>query len=517
MKPIISDMNDLSESIEVYKSKPNSFMIYTIYTIFAIMVFAIMWMCFFDINDVVKGNGILKCYENIYDIGSGVTGVVKEKYVKDGDFVNEGDLLYSVEIESLSDTIVFYQKNIKNIEDRLAILDAYEESLDGNDEALGNLSDNLYYEEFNNKKNLLFQNIDSNSQSINDKVALYDSSIKSLIDNIEKYNAKIDMLNEVKKCIMSRNNTIDLDESYYYSIVNSYISSYDLMVSQYTCKINEYKDKVDELDNEIVNNVESELNALNKSRQEYIRHITNTEAEKLQSLNNLENQKLSEIEQMIEQINSSIVTLNANLETAKLEKNSISDDSNINSKNIAVLSEKGNIASERISLCEKKEEYESYLNKYNIQNENCTITAISSGYYYDSQNIKPGSYIQEGSALGKIYPENESEYYADVYVENSDIGRIKEGMSVNIEIAAYPSREYGYFKGEITSISKDVTVDENTGSAYYIVKVKFDNMTVTNKKGNVGTLKNGMACQAKIVIGEKNVMTYVLEKIHLLE
>ena len=42
-------------------------------------------------------------------------------------------------------------------------------------------------------------------------------------------------------------------------------------------------------------------------------------------------------------------------------------------------------------------------------------------------------------------------------------------------------------------------------------------MTVTNKKGNVGTLKNGMACQAKIVIGEKNVMTYIFEKIHLLE
>lgn len=517
MKPIIVDINDCSESVEVYKSRPNPFMIYTIYTVFAIIVIACIWMSFFDINDIVKSNGLFKSSEDIYDIGSAVTGAVKEKCVDDGDFVKEGDVLYVVEIESLSDTIVLYQKNLKNTEDRLDILNVYEESLDVNEEVLDKAADNQYYEEFKNRRKLLFQNIENNSENINDKTALYDNSIQSITDNIQKYNEKIDKLKEVKTCIISRDNTFDKGENYYYSIASSYISSYDLTKMQYDSKIEEYKNKIDELDKMISNKGESDMDTLGKSKAEYSSYMEAAETEKAQALSNLESQKLLELEQMIEEINSSIITLNSNLETARLEKTSISDDSNINNKNIAILTEMGNIASERISLKEKKEECESYLNKYNIQNENCTITATSSGYYYDSRSLKQGSYIQEGSTIGKIYPENESDFYAEVYVENSDIGRIKEGQKVNLEIAAYPSMEYGYFYGDVVSISKDITVDESTGYAYYIVKVKCDNMTVKSKNGDVGHLKNGMACKAKIIIGEKSVMTYVLERIHLID
>lgn len=368
MKPIIVDINDCSESVEVYKSKPNPFMIYTIYTVFMAVVIACIWMCFFNIDDVVKGNGLFKSSEDIHDIGSAVTGVIKEKCVNDGDFVREGDVLYVVEIESLSDTIVLYQKNLKNTEDRLEMLDVFEKSLDENEEVLEIISENQYYEEFKNRRNLLFQNIENNSENVNNKTTLYDNSIQSITDSIQKYNSKIDKINEVKTCIISRNNTIDKNESYYYSIVSSYISSYDLTRMQYDSKIEEYKNKIGELDKMISEDVGSDSETLRKSRTEYTAYITAAETEKTQALSNLENNKILELEQMLEEINSTLITLNSNLETANLEKASISDSSNINSKNISILTEKGNIASERISLKEKKEEYESYLNKYNIQN-----------------------------------------------------------------------------------------------------------------------------------------------------
>ena len=37
MKPIIIDMKDMSDSTEVYDSKPNRFMIYTIYAILSFL------------------------------------------------------------------------------------------------------------------------------------------------------------------------------------------------------------------------------------------------------------------------------------------------------------------------------------------------------------------------------------------------------------------------------------------------------------------------------------------------
>ena len=92
--------------------------------------------------------------------------------------------------------------------------------------------------------------------------------------------------------------------------------------------------------------------------------------------------------------------------------------------------------------------------------------------------------MQEGNAIGTIYPEAESKYYAEIYVEN---------------------------------IAKDISVDQSTGNAYYLVKVKCENVTLKGKDGEEVTLMNGMACQAKIVVDEKNVLTYLLEKIDLLD
>ena len=50
---------------------------------------------------------------------------------------------------------------------------------------------------------------------------------------------KINKLNNVKQCIISRNNTFDQNDTYYYSIVKSYISSYDYTALQYDNKKDE--------------------------------------------------------------------------------------------------------------------------------------------------------------------------------------------------------------------------------------------------------------------------------------
>ena len=47
MKPIIVDLKDISDSTEVYDSKPNKFISYTIYIICAILIIALLWMYFF--------------------------------------------------------------------------------------------------------------------------------------------------------------------------------------------------------------------------------------------------------------------------------------------------------------------------------------------------------------------------------------------------------------------------------------------------------------------------------------
>lgn len=59
MKPIIIDINDLSESAEIYKAAPNKLMVIFVYIMLAFTLIAVGWMSFFSIDEVVNANGLL--------------------------------------------------------------------------------------------------------------------------------------------------------------------------------------------------------------------------------------------------------------------------------------------------------------------------------------------------------------------------------------------------------------------------------------------------------------------------
>lgn len=226
MKPIIIDIKDLSDSTEVYESKPNRFIIYTIYLILIIFIVALLWMSLAKIEVVVKSNGIFKGSEAIYEISSGVSGIVKESNVTNGQFVNEGDTLYVLNIEELSDTIIRYQNELKEAQDRVTILHAYEKSLDGDKAELKACENNQYYDEFANREELLYANIVLNNSSTNGQATLYHGTVDSISNAIGKYEEKIDKLAAVKQCIISQNNTFSSEDAVYYSMVSSYLVSY---------------------------------------------------------------------------------------------------------------------------------------------------------------------------------------------------------------------------------------------------------------------------------------------------
>ena len=552
MKPIIVDMKDISDSTEVYESKPNRFLIYTIYLILIILVVAVLWMRLFKIDVVVKSNGIFKGSNAVYEISSDVTGSVKETNIQDGQYVKEWDILYVLTIDELSDTILRYQNELEAAQARIKILSAYEKSLDGDKTELETLDDNPYYEEFVNRRKLLYANVDLNESDTEGQVTLYQGNVDSISGTIAKYNEKIEKLNVVKQCITARNNTFDASEGIYYSMISSYLASYNYTALQYDNQINEHQRQIDEYEEQMkkaeaeasiedktvteeemvsdngistetisvvasTENTTANIEELKKQRDALITAQDSAKKEKTRALRNLELQQITTIEQQIAGYNDTILSLETNLASAKLQLEAINSADNETKESVAILTEKGNVAAEILNYEDKVKECETYLKSYDIQNDNCVIKANVSGYFYIAQDLKTGSFVQEGTTIGTIYPETESKYYAEIYVENTDIAQIREGQDVKFEIAAYPSSEYGYFKGTVENIAKNISVDQSTGYSYYLVRVKCDNMTLKGKNGEEATLMNGMACQAKIVIDEKNVLTYFGEKIDLLD
>lgn len=510
MKPIIVDMKDMNDSTEVYESRPNRFLVYTIYLILIILAAAVLWMALFKMDIAVKSDGTFKGGSAVYEISSGVTGSVKETHIENGQYVKEGDVLYVLSIEGLPDTILRYQNELEAAEGRLEILSAYEKSLGGDKTELEALSGNAYYEEFINRRELLYANVNLNKGDTAGQAALYQENVDSITGTIAEYNEKIGKLNAVKQCIMSRNNTFGQNEGIYYSMVSSYLASYSYTSLQYDNQINECGDQIKQAEAPDAETLKKQKEALAAARD-------SVQKEKSQALTNLELQQITAIEQQISGYNDTILSLETNLASARSQLDMVNNADNEAKETAAILTEKGNIAAEILTYEDKAKECEAYLKSYDIQNDNCVIKADVSGYFYVSQELKTGSFVQEGDAVGKIYPEAESKYYAEIYVENTDIAKIKEGQEVKFKIAAYPSSEYGYFEGTVENIAKDISVDQSTGHSYYLVKVMCDNMTLKGKDGEEAALMNGMACQAKIVIGQKNVLTYLLERIDLLD
>ena len=480
MKPIIVDMKDMSDSTEVYESKPNRFLVYTIYLILIIVVVAVLWMALSKMDIVVKSNGIFKGSNAVYEISSGVTGSVKETHIENGQYVNEGDVLYVLSIDELSDTILRYQNELEAANARLEILSVYEKSLDGDKTELEALSDNVYYEEFVNRRELLYANINLSESDTTGQVTLYQGNVDSISGTIAKYNEKIGKLNSVKQCITTRNNTFNSSEGIYYSMVSSYLASYSYTSLQYDNQINEYQRQIDEYDEQIkkaeaaaskedepiagdetvsgnavpgetvtevvqTDNPTVDIEALKKQRDALITTRDSVQTEKTQALMNLELQQIATIEQQISGYNDTILSMETNLTSARLQLDAVNGVDNEAKETVAILTEKGNIAAEILTYEDKVEECETYLKSYDIQNDNCIIKANVSGYFYVSQKLKTGSFIQEGTSIGIIYPEAESKYYAEIYVENTDIAQIKEGQEVKFEIAAFAPEYAGIF------------------------------------------------------------------------
>jgi len=477
MKPVTINMSELSESIELYESRPNRFFIYFIYLILGMFIIAFTWMYFWKIDIVVKSNGMFRGEDKVYEVSSNITGKIQSCNVTEGQLVKEGDVLLTVSGEELDNAIVNYQEL---------------------------LTDNKYYNEFNNRKNLLEADIRLSGENIEEQKNQYQKDAESIRESINDCEYRIRKYEQTKKCIINRNNLFELSDSYFYSIINSFISNYEATELQYNNQVKELQKAVDEAD----------MKENTESIQEQIKL---KEKEKQKVLSNLEIQEISGIEQQIETLNTRRITLKSELSAAEYKLAELNESDTETAKNISIMKEKNNIAAELLTYEGKKEECETTLKSYNYKSGNCNITANQTGYVSFGMEIREGVYIQEGTILCRILPETHSGYYAELYVENGDIAKLQKGQTVKFEIAAYPSSEYGYFTGIIDTIAKDIKVDSNSGVPYYPVRVKCEKTTVMNRHGDKGTIMNGMICQTKIVVGEKSIFHYLMEKLNLLD
>lgn len=493
MKPIIMDMAEMSDSTEVYGSRPSPILSGVIYCMCALVVVALVWMNFFQMDEVVRSSGMVKSSDTTASISSLSSGKITEYSMEDDTYVEEGTVLFQLDTSEATMQKANVENEIQDLGNKIQILEAYLKELNGEDGALNNLSSNPYYAQYENRWSLVQTNCKAIGLETKGVREQYSTNINNLENAIQNSRAEEANLNRMLECVRTRTNNFTSSDLYYYSAVENYINTYNSTVTKYDVEIK----KLEESD--------AEANDVSEN-------ITVLKQEKEASLNKLEQEMIASIEKSLLSAQSTIVDISSSKLQAQSELDSVNSGTESISKDKIVSNEIATIYSELSSCLSQKSEYEKNLQALDYAIEQGSVVAQCSGYLNLYQENAVGDYLVGGTELGTIIPAGDGIYKVQIYLDNQDIGKLEEGAALKFEIGAYPSSEYGQSTGVITKISEDLKVNHDTGKGYYLAEATIV-LPDSDKKME---LKQGMAVEAKVIVGQKCVMRFLLEKIDLI-
>ena len=133
-----------------------------------------------------------------------------------------------------------------------------------------------------------------------------------------------------------------------------------------------------------------------------------------------------------------------------------------------------------------------------------------SGTVDQFSGIYRGSSVQAGQSLAIISPD--STMYFEVYVIPRNIGYLRVGMPVNVQVESFNYNEWGMIQGRVTDISSDFLTNSQ-GDSYYKVKCSMDRDYLELKNGRKGKLKKGMTIGARFIITRKSLFNLLYQKL----
>lgn len=437
---------------------------------------------------------------------------------------------YSYEMEGYESAIGSYEdgadsKNAKNKDNTYNRLEGYKlfrQSVENDKDCflMGEPSYEYHY---------LYENYKSEFDKINENVSLLQTEYENQI-NEEKKDDSIDMdafVANLSKQITARDN--------YKAATISNIDNMILQIEAAALEADDYSDK--ETSEQALNTYKSKaLATYSGTLDEYKQKLDDAKLQKdgIKSREmlyadldrNYQNTKqqrylstITEIDNSIQTLKSKLAQVEADLDmneiVSKMYKDSKGEDGayvEVSKVKIDKLSE---LLSRKSQIDTGLDELDVKIKQIEEQIGTGTITASRAGIVNVNQEISVGDIIPSGTIIGTIIPGGSNEFKVQIYVDNSNIGNLKEGDSIKYSIMSLPSNEYGYVNGKVLSISKDTLVMDGKNSGYFLVTGTIDAEKLKDHNGNEGEITIGMQVEAKIVTEKKRIVSYILEKINI--
>ncbi|UXJ68768.1 HlyD family efflux transporter periplasmic adaptor subunit [Lysinibacillus fusiformis] len=558
MRIKISNLNELTDSREILESKPHPFVSIFISILVVILICALAWSYFGEIDTVAKANGIVRPNEKVHTAQSPINGKVQGLYLKEGQKVREGDLLFSIEQKEVLKELANRKAELGQIEVELNLLNKYKVSIQQRKNQFSKSIENEFkylklvdqyianYKQLEidfqsnsidveQKRNSLEQSsqmtdikIRENERTFKDEKNKYEVEKGGLENKINQVNVDLDNERKLKKSIISKQNYLDPSDS----VRNSRLANYQKKLDQLTLIMNDNEkiyNRSLELGERFVPKaqIENEKMQYENASLELEKFINNTILDIDTNINTLENQ-LKQTKTDIEGLDK-VTDLIINNDGLNLEKQHLAESIQDIDNQKGLLNEGVQVTLKKFELDKvveinsqieeaekKKKTIQENIEQLEISSNKGAVKASTSGTINVIKEINVGEFLQAGEPILSIIPDQESQYKVTLAVPNQEIGKIKIGDKVNFHFSAFPKQNFGYLSGEISSISPDSVTGEN-GLSYYSVEASLTTKILSNKKGEKGEVKVGMTVEASVIADSKKILHYLLEKVSLID
>jgi HlyD family secretion protein len=133
------------------------------------------------------------------------------------------------------------------------------------------------------------------------------------------------------------------------------------------------------------------------------------------------------------------------------------------------------------------------------------LRAPQGGRIVNSQVFGPGAVIVPGKPVLDIVPQDD-QLVVEAKVKTEDIDSVHAGLPAEVRLLAYKQRRVPAIDGEVITVSADRVVEERSGVAYYIARVKLDLSSLP--PGMNVTPYPGMPAEVLIATGPRRAIDY---------
>jgi len=136
------------------------------------------------------------------------------------------------------------------------------------------------------------------------------------------------------------------------------------------------------------------------------------------------------------------------------------------------------------------------------------IRAPQNGMVHQSTVHTVGGVITPGEAIMLIVPEADA-LTVEAKLAPQDIDQVRVGQTAALRFSAFSQRTTPELDGVVSRVSADLTTDQRTGAAYFVVRITLSDSEIARLGGL--RLVPGMPVEAFIRTGERTVLSYVMK------